>query len=51
LVNGAVVCQVTNANTAQYGGVTTVRLGIAETGSIAVAATVYVDDARIETIA
>jgi hypothetical protein len=49
-VNGAVVCQVTNRNTAQYGGVTTVRFGIAETGSIAVAATVYVDDARIETI-
>jgi hypothetical protein len=50
-VNGELVCQVNGVNTSQYGGVTTVRFGIAETGSIAVASAVYVDEARIETIA
>jgi hypothetical protein len=50
-VNGELVCQVSGMNTSQYSGVATVRFGIAETGSMAVAATVYVDDVRIETIA
>jgi hypothetical protein len=50
-VNGELVCQVSGVNASQYGGVTTVRFGLAETGSMAVVSTVYVDEARIETIA